>query len=226
MNCVSLVCTVHEEKGLANVSELRAILERIRPEVIFLEVPPTAFDDYFKICSRKNLESTAVRSYRESRKVEIVPVDLPTPEEDFFENNQYLFERIEENSHEYRRLIDLHSAYVSAYGFAYLNSEHCSKLWSDVYLEMLSTLSRMDDSRLVELYELWKKTIDHRDKEMMENVLTYCGKKAFDKGVFLVGASHRQSIIDKGREQSAVNSTKIQWDFVGCSSQMTREGGT
>src|SRR5947208_862674 len=47
MNSVSLVGTVHDEFGRANVSELRAILERIRPEVIFLEVPLAAFDDYY-----------------------------------------------------------------------------------------------------------------------------------------------------------------------------------
>jgi hypothetical protein len=35
---VSLVCTVHGETGHTNVSELRAILERIQPDVIFLEV--------------------------------------------------------------------------------------------------------------------------------------------------------------------------------------------
>jgi hypothetical protein len=35
MSGVSLVCTVHEDMGLANVSELRAILERIQPEAIF-----------------------------------------------------------------------------------------------------------------------------------------------------------------------------------------------
>ena len=55
MKCVSLVCTVHDEMWLANVSELRAILERIQPEVIFLEVPPADFE---------NLESNAVRQYR------------------------------------------------------------------------------------------------------------------------------------------------------------------
>ena len=66
MNCVSLVCTVHEEMGLANVSALRAILERIQPEVIFLEVPPEAFDDFYKICRRENLESKAVRQYRDT----------------------------------------------------------------------------------------------------------------------------------------------------------------
>ena len=46
MSCISLICTVHEETGLANVSGLRAIVERIQPDVIFLEVPPAAFGDY------------------------------------------------------------------------------------------------------------------------------------------------------------------------------------
>ena len=79
MNSVSLVGTVHDELGRANVSELRAILERIRPEVIFLEVPLAAFDDYYVICSRGNLESIAVRRYRDSHQVKLVPVDRPTP---------------------------------------------------------------------------------------------------------------------------------------------------
>jgi hypothetical protein len=209
---VSLVCTVHEEKGLANVSNLCVILERIRPEVIFLEIPPAAFDDYVKTYSRQNLESNAARRYRESHQVELIPVDLPTPGEDFFKNNQYLFERIEETSREYRRLIDLHSTYVGQYGFAYLNSEHCSNLWSDVYKEMLSTIGRIGDSRLVELHELWNKTHDLRDWGMLKNIRNYCGENTFDRGVFLVGASHRQSLIDKSRDQSGLDS-RVRWDF-------------
>lgn len=68
MNCVSLVGTVHDELGRVNASELCAILERIRPEVIFLEVPLAAFDDYYVMCRRSNLESIAVRRYRESQR--------------------------------------------------------------------------------------------------------------------------------------------------------------
>ncbi len=215
MSSVSLVCTVHEEKGLANVSELCAILERIRPEVMFLEVPPAALDDYVKTSSRQRLESKAVGRYRASHQVDLVPVDLPTPGEDFFNNNQYLFERVEQSSHEFRRLIDLHVSYVGAYGFAYLNSEYCSNLWSDVYKDILSTIRRIDDVRLVELYELWIKTNDLRDQEMIKNVRNYYRTSTVEKGVILVGASHRQSIIDKSREQSAVHSTSIQWHFDG-----------
>jgi hypothetical protein len=46
MRRVSVVFTEHAESGLANASGLLAILERIRPEVIFLECPPAAFDNY------------------------------------------------------------------------------------------------------------------------------------------------------------------------------------
>jgi hypothetical protein len=60
MNCVSLISTVHEEMALANVSELCAILERIQPEVIFLEVPPEAFD-YYCYQNSSRLELKMVR---------------------------------------------------------------------------------------------------------------------------------------------------------------------
>src|SRR5258708_13862925 len=223
MNCVSLVCTVHEEQGLANVSELHAILARIRPEVIFLEVPRAAFDDYYEIFNRENLESNAVRQYRESHQVELVPVDLPTPEQEFFENLEYLRIRIRETSPEYRQLINWDSANVRKYGFAYLNSEHCSKLWSDVYKEMLSTIRRIGDSRIVEIYESWKETIDLREEEMMKNTQRHCRENTFDKSGFLVAAPHTHAIIDKPRKQSAIDSTRIQWDFPSCMSQTTRE---
>jgi len=212
MNCVSLICTVHDEVGLANVSELRAVLERVRPEVIFLEVPLAALDDYYVICSRSNLESLAVRTYRENRPVKLVPVDLPTPEAEFFEKVDYLHRRIRAESPEYRQLMARDTACMRAHGFAYLNSEDCSSLWSDAYMEMLSTIRRLDDATLMEIFDSWKETIDHRENEMMKNVQEYCRANTFDVGVFLVGAAHRQPIIDKSREELSIDSN-MRWDF-------------
>jgi hypothetical protein len=210
MNSVSLISTVHDERGFANAAELHAILVRIRPDVIFLEVPPAAFNDYYRICSRKNLESIAVKQYQEGHKVDLVPVDLPTPGEEFFSNSPDLFKRIEEESREFCRLIDANRIYAQTYGFAYLNSEHSTKLWSDVYEEMQGTIGKIGDARLVELYESWKEVNDLREKEMMEKIQKYCGENTFEKGVFLLGVAHRQRVIDKSREQSAV-----AWDFPG-----------
>lgn len=212
-NRVSLVCTVHEEKGAATVSALLEILVHIRPEVIFVEMPPAALDDYFTTCARANLESKAVRRYRDGHDVRIIPVDLLTPDEAFFRNNKFLFERIEQQSAEYCRQIDLHSAYVGNYGFAYLNSEYCSKLWVEVDSEIRRTIESPNDAALDELYQLWRNTIDSRDSEMMRNVLQFCEKESFDKGVFLVGASHRQFFIDRGKEQSDAYPGRIRWSF-------------
>lgn len=225
MNCVSLVCTVHEEVGLANVSELHAILERMRPEVIFLEVPPAAFEDYYEICSRGNLESKAVRQYRNRHEVDLIPVDLPTPEREFFENEGQLRMRMMEASPEYRQLMSLDFARVQMYGFAYLNSDYCSELWANVYKETVSTLGRLGDSSLVEIYESFMEMSVRREKEMMENIRMYCRKNSFKKALFLVGAAHRQPIIDNSREQSAGDSTTVQWDFAGCVSLLTRDRG-
>jgi hypothetical protein len=184
-------------------------LERIRPEVIFLEVPLAAFDDYYVICRRSNLESTAVRRYRENHQIKLVPVDRPTPASEFFENAEYLRKRIWEESSEYRRLIALDSACISARGFSYLNSESCGNLWSDVYKEMLSAIRRIGDSRLVEIFEFWKETIDLREREMMKAIEEYLGANIVDKGAFLVGAAHRRLIIDK----SLIASSSVQWDL-------------
>jgi hypothetical protein len=57
---------------------------------------------------------------------------------------------------------------------------------------------------------------------MMENIQKYCKENAFDKGVFLVGAAHRQVVIDISKGQSAIDSTRIQWDFGG---HMNRQSG-
>jgi hypothetical protein len=222
INSVALVSTVHEEIGLANVAELCAILEHIQPEVIFLEVPAADFDDFYENCRRENLESMAVRQYRESNHVKLVPVDLPAPSEDFHNNNRYLFGRIEKVSRTFCFLIDSNSTYVRTEGFPYLNSERSSKLSAELYEETLSTIKWMNnDPELLAIYRSWQEKNDLREKVMMENIHNYCSGNTFDKGVFFVGAAHRQAIIDIAREQTRADPTRIQWDFAG---HMDRHG--
>jgi hypothetical protein len=140
MITVSLVCTVHNEMGRANVSELLAILERIQPEVIFLEIPPAAFGDYYENFSQQNLESKAVGQYREGHQVKLVPVDLPTPTGDFFSNFDELRRRIRQISAEYRRLMQLDDDRTREHGLDFLNSEDCGELWARVYEDILSSI--------------------------------------------------------------------------------------
>jgi hypothetical protein len=110
-------------------------------------------------------------------------------------------------------------------GFVYLNSEHCSELWLRVYEDMVSSIKWMYDSRLLALYESWKEKNDRREKTMIEKIEKYCRENAFSRGVFLVGAAHRQPIIEISREQTAVDSTSMQWDIADWMRQVTRESG-
>ena len=215
MKRVSVVFTEHDENGLANTSGLLAILERIKPEVIFLECPPAAFVGYLNGTHAK-LEPTAVSRYRENHRVDLIPVDLPTPDEDFFAKHRDLNRRIERTSPDYRRLVDWHSQNVSAHGFAYLNSKDCSDLSSQLHEAMLAAIKKDVDHRLLaEVYDLWIRTNELRDKGMMKNIEKHCRQASFSSAAFLVGAAHRQCIINLSRRAPGAASSTIQWDFAG-----------
>ncbi len=80
---ISLIGTVHAENGMANVRTLGSILDHLQPEVIYAEIPPGTLPNYLD-SSHGNLESAAVAHYRVSHLVDVVPVDLEKPSDDFF----------------------------------------------------------------------------------------------------------------------------------------------
>src|SRR5438445_11553052 len=215
MKRLSVVGTVHEEKGRANTSGLVGILERIKPEVIFLEIPSAAFVDYLNGTHAK-LEPTAASRYRENHRVDLIPVDLPTPDEDFFAKHRDLNRRIERTSPDYRRLVDWHSQNVSAHGFAYLNSKDCSDLSSQLHEAMLAAIEKDVDHRLLaEVYDLWIRNNELRDKGMMKNIENHCRQASFSSAAFLVGTAHRQSIINISYRVLGYATSTIQWDCAG-----------
>ncbi|MDZ7779530.1 MAG: hypothetical protein U5R14_06255 [Gemmatimonadota bacterium] len=134
----------HEE-GLVAVPRLVAILERIRPDN-FLELPPAALGDFLD-GTRSNLRSIAIRRYRETEKVPIVPVDLPQPDEGFFRAKRFLVQKIERTSRKYCRLIDENASWIERSGFAYLNSERSSQAWSGVQKSGHGRMARRSQSR-------------------------------------------------------------------------------
>lgn len=221
MKSISLISTVHEECGRANAGELCAILERIQPQVVFLELPQDAFGHFFETCTRSNLESRAVERYRQSKDVELVPIDLPEPEDQFFDDFRCLQNSIENKSRDTRWLLTWHRNYVYDHGFAYLNSEHCSKIWSDIYADELVTLKELGDQSLTQISEAWRKKNDLREDEMLKNIRLHCNATSFERAVFLVGAAHRHSLIEKLRVWGHAPQEYVHWDFSCGQNSMT-----
>src|SRR3546814_1941224 len=108
---ISLIGTVHAESGCANLAELWTILERLQPDVIFAEIPIANLADYLD-GSHGTLESAAVALHRQHRPIDVVPVDLNKPSDEFFRNSKEMFMKIERTSLEYRRLIEIGRAHV------------------------------------------------------------------------------------------------------------------
>lgn len=188
--------TVHEEQGLATIPALHEILESVRPEVIFLEVPSADFPAY-RDGTRSNLESTAARRHAALHNVSIVPVDLPTPEDSFFRDVQYMDRRITATSPSYRQLVDQNAHDIATLGFPYLCSERSGEVWSSIYEAMEAATQRLShDTGLTASFAAWKRTNSLRERRMLKRISDYARLAEFGNGVLLVGAAHVQPMVD------------------------------
>jgi hypothetical protein len=209
---ITLIATVHAESGRANIAELRAILDRLAPDVIFAEIPSAFLADYLN-GSHGTLESAAVVLYRERRPVNVVPVDLDKPGEEFFSNSEDMFKKVARTSPDYRRLVDQNSQDMLELGFPYLNSDRCAQAWEGICNEALATVEWIGDTKLRQTYDLWNQTNAARETGMIENIESYCIRHVPAHGVFLVGAAHRKPIMEKVRKRQVAGGPGIFWDF-------------
>jgi len=212
MNRVLLVCSVHREMGVATAGELRWLLGRLQPDVLFLEETPTDFSAFLD-GSRSTLESVAVRWYRREHTVELVPVDLHLQAAEFKSRFDNLFSRVEEASEIYCRLECTNRQHTEKGGFAYLNSPICALLQSELQKEIRATVEAAGDPTLTKLYALWTHMMDLRERTMLNAVEAYAGQASFRKGLLLVGAAHRQSLFEKSQQPSSGSVSRVTWDL-------------
>ena len=177
-------------------------------------MPTSALADHFD-GTRSNLESTAGREYRTRCRDELVAVDMPTPEGEFFFSLDHVRRSVRSRSVDYCRLVNWDEQYIKSYGFDYLNDAHCSAITADIHEALLAALAEIGDARLFASHELFTRTNEWRDETMLANISNYCASSAFHSGVFLVGAAHRKSLFLKTAASASQESTPVQWDFVG-----------
>ena len=193
MNRVSVICTVHiEVEPCITVSVLHNILEHFQPDVIFLEMHSTDFDHYFVNCSQHNLESRAVRRFRENHpQVKLIPVDLPAQTADFISDVRRLDQTVGDLSSEYRELMRLDHARKLKHGFYYLSSDYCNEHWLKAYQETAITVKRHVNPECAGIYGRLVESNSVREKAMVESIEKSLRENGPSNCVFLVGAAHR-----------------------------------
>jgi len=208
---ITLISTIHEQVGLCSVSALHEILERARPEVIFMEIPPLSFQRVFK--DEENLESRAVKRYLETHRAEAVPVDIMEASSEVVAESQRLCRELRARSRDYCQLMNADQQYIHEHGFAYLNSKYCVETWLKADVATREALESIGNAELSRGYKGWNDVHEHREQEMMKNIQRYAEAHPFNTGIFLLGAAHRRSIMEKVANLSGGSSSSIDWNF-------------
>ena len=201
---ITLLGTRHQEIGACNLDSLIKIIEKVSPEVTFLEMPPSEDNNYYINKSRSRLETDAIIQYSEENQIGLVSVDLEVDPKQYVDRIRRVHMKVESNSHEYRRISDWTTQYTVQYGFPYLNSSHCAKLYSDLEDTIMATLNKLSNEELIKTYSICHEVDERRENEMINNIYKYCNEHDFEKGLFMIGASHRESIIDKIQEREGI----------------------
>ncbi|MFC5282643.1 hypothetical protein [Pedobacter alpinus] len=233
MRNITLISTIHTENGQCNSDELHDILEDIKPEVIFDELTSDysdmfysdSFDTYYtnKILLNQQppvvpLEVKCIKKYIKDHSVEIFPVDIDIRQKlaEYQDEINYMFLKIFKHE-DYIKLESERDALVAQEGFQYLNS--------DKFLDFLNRKesieknileSDIENERLLNTYRLfYAEHRENRENAMIQNIYTYSEGNQYEQAVFLIGANHKKSLMQKIIDYEKLSDIKLNWTMFG-----------
>ena len=216
MHNITLVCTSHSERGKCNADELFKIIEHISPDVIFEELTPNLYDILYNkniLAESAPLEIKCIRKYIQLHNIKNIPVDIEVSStfskgiyHAFAEFEKYdLYNEIE---FELKKKIELG-------GFDYLNSYEYSNLVEKQRSDESKILEDVNNNQLNRIYKSYYDDQDFREIIMLNTIYNYSLVNDYDHAVFLIGAGHRRSIIQKVAEYQLKDIIKLNWSFYG-----------
>lgn len=220
MHNITLISTVHHPVGECNPGALYKILQAIKPDVIFEEIPPSYFSRYYLERSKSTLETNAISMYMEDFKAINVPVDIDDiPSGDFFSAYQNAMERVlglvDINGQNFKTLLRTKKHYSSIYGFRFLNSNDHIQYNDEVNNAIEKELEKINDERLIVAYQKWNEFGNRRENAMLKNIYNYSRAHNYTQAVFLLGAHHRKSIKEKIEVYHLNELPKLNWVIYG-----------
>lgn len=205
---ITLISTIHKEYGNCNSNELLKIIENICPDVIFLESFEDNYSKYDQMIFsqfgvyKERLELKTIQKYSQNHTFEYVPV-LDIGLSDEFETKIKI---VSENK-DYQRLLDNYNLLEVDDGFQFLNSEKSIILQE----EMRELENRIINNEIMQ--QKVNASIDAYENSMLRNIYSFCKKKSFNTAIFMCGAAHRKSIIEKIKEYEINSEIKLNWTF-------------
>lgn len=208
MSDITLISTVHKEIGKCNSEELNKILQSINPDVIFLEEFENSYSTYHQMqfsqfgVYHERLEIKAIQIYSQNHTFEYVPVLGIGLSDEFLK----LITIVSQNM-DYQRLLENYNSLEIIGGFKFLNSEINIVLQE----EMRELRNCITDNEI--FHKKVIASIDEYENSMLRNIYSFCNKKSFTRAIFMCGAAHRKTIVEKIIEYEMKENIKLNWTF-------------
>lgn len=226
---ITLLGTMHTESGKCNSDELYKIIEELEPEIIFDELPSNEFDKYygdsfeinyanFILLNKRPLkvpyEINCIKKYKQYYNVEVCPVDIDVRQRlsKCQEAIYFLFSIFFQNE-DYHKLDVEKDALIAKEGFLYLNSDRfLDFLEKKEVMEKHIMRYEINMNELLETYKVFHDEInDKREEAMLDNIYSYSREKQYNKALFIVGAEHRKSLLQKITRREKISDVKLNW---------------
>lgn len=207
MHSITFISTIHKEIGKCNAEELFKIIEKLSPEVIFLEAVDETYTEYEKYLFsaygvyHRKLEISAIQKYSFNTSFEYVPVCEGGLSDAFHTKIQIVCQ-----NRALQKLIDNFNSLVARHGFKFLNSLECINLQEEMRVLESKILNNGDIDKVV------KADIEAYENPMIRNIYSYCNNKShFNSAIFMCGAAHRKSIIEKIEKSKNEEHVNLTW---------------
>ena len=206
MRHITFISTIHKEIGKCNAKELYKIIDKLSPEVIFLEAIDETYSEYEKYLLstygvyHKKLEISAIQKYNHNTSFQYVPVCENGLSDAFHKKIKLVCQ-----NRELQKLIDNFNYLAAENGFEFLNSLECINLQEEM---------RVLESRILnnnEMDKTVKADIESYEKSMIQNIYSYCNNNHFSSAIFMCGAAHRKSIIEKIEKSKIEEQVNLSW---------------
>ena len=206
MHNITFISTIHKEIGKCNAEELYNIINKLSPEVIFLEALDETYSTYEKYLFstygvfHKKLEISAIQKYNCNTSFQYVPVCENGLSDAFHKKINLVCQ-----NRELQKLIDNFNYLAAENGFEFLNSLECINLQEEM---------RVLESRIINNIEMDKTVnagIDAYEEPMIRNIYSYCSNNYFGSAIFMCGSAHRKSIIEKIEKSKTEEQMNLTW---------------
>ena len=206
MHHITFISTIHKEIGKCNHQELHKIIEKISPDVIFLEAIEETYSKYehqlFSTYGQfhKKLEISAIQRYHNNNSFQYVPVCDIGLSENFNNKIKFVSQDLE-----LQKLIDNFNYLAKENGFDFLNSLECINLQEEMRILESHILDNIEMDKMI------KADIEAYEEPMIQNIISYCKSNKFNSAIFMCGAAHRKSIIEKINKSKIEEQVKVSW---------------